>query len=155
MALSIRDVLTTWRELEHQLKGLVDGDERAEDIKSQIAVLRGVYGRMVDTSDQTEDAFMRDQVAVESAREILRRHFLVSWGSGKPRVAIPVDWGHAIERLLRGHAPEGRRCHTCGGLPDGVDPVHHQAEVVHDRLVHAGVVQLDGYDAEPSTRDGI
>ena len=141
MGLSIRDVLTTWRDLERQLDRLATDDERAADIRERIAVLRGVYREMVDASYSAQAGLVSSQVTEERAREILRQHFLATWASEEAHHATAVDWQAAIEHLLREHVPEGRRCRACGPLPDGVDPVDHQATIVHDHLVHLGVVR--------------
>jgi hypothetical protein len=141
MDLSIRDVLTTWRDLEGRLERLAIDDERAEDIRSQIAVLRGAYRHLVDTTATTTGAPGASQHTLAHAREILRAHFLESWSSRRPRRTLAVDWRRVIDRLLRDHRPQGRRCRSCGSLPGGMDPATHQALIIQGRLVDAGLLR--------------
>jgi hypothetical protein len=140
MALSIRDLLTTWRDLEHELDRLATDDERAEDIRSEIELLRGAYRQMTDASNGSHIPLASSQATLERAREVLRRHFLGSWSEGRRAMGPGVDWARVIERLLREHEPDGRGCRSCGRLPRGMAPGEHQAAIIAERLGRAGVV---------------
>jgi hypothetical protein len=142
MDLSIRDVLTTWRDLERQLDELVTDDERAAEISSRIAVLRDAYRHMVETPERSHIALPGGDTTVERARAVLRQHFLASWSAREAGIASPEVWRRVIDRLLREHVAEGARCRSCGRLPEGMTPFGHQALVIHDRLVQAGAVRV-------------
>ena len=141
MAVSIRDLLTTWRDPEHQLDRLVTDDERADDIRSQIALPRDVYREITDASSASGVKLANSHATLERAREVLRRHFLASWSDGQLATTRGFDWPRAIQRLLDTHVADGAGCRSCGDLPVGMTVLEHQAALIHDRLTLAGVLR--------------
>src|SRR5262245_61129954 len=73
MPTTLHDVLVTWRELERELDRLRTDDERAHDIREQIAVLRELYGVMSAAAAFAYDTLAHSHDTLERARDVLRR----------------------------------------------------------------------------------
>lgn len=71
----------------------------------------------------------------------------MTWPTGRAPSPPPVDWRMAFDDMLRHHAPDGPRCRSCGRLPEGMDPVLHQATGIFNMLVQRGVISV--YDRPP------